>query len=181
EHTLTVGETTADVAPGVSQERWAFNGSAPGPTLRGKVGDTFVITLVNDGTIGHSIDFHAGALAPDEPMRTIAPGEELTYTFTAERSGVWMYHCSTVPMSMHIANGMFGAVVIDPPDLAPVDREYLLVQSEAYLGEVGPADATKIADERPDLVTPKAGSYPFVSHAMVDAERGAHGLVAVAE
>ena len=74
----------------------------------------FEVTLVNDGTIGHSVDFHAGALAPDVPMRTIAPGESLVYTFTAERAGIWMYHCSTAPMSAHIAAGMHGAVIIDP-------------------------------------------------------------------
>ncbi|MPV38894.1 multicopper oxidase domain-containing protein [Georgenia subflava] len=267
EVTLTVSEVEAEVAPGVVQERWTFNGSAPGPTLRGTVGDVFEITLVNDGTIGHSIDFHAGALAPDRPMRTIAPGEQLTYRFTATRSGIWMYHCSTMPMSMHIANGMFGAVIIDPPNLEPVDREYVLVQSEVYLGDVaGPADADKIAAEEPDLVVfngyanqydheklvarvgeqvrvwvldagpsrgssfhviggqfdtvysegayllggpedaggdptggaqvlplvaaqggfveltfPEAGNYPFTSHAMVDGERGAHGIFAVTD
>jgi len=151
--TLTVGEADVEVSPGVVQRLWTFDGTAPGPTLRGEVGDTFEITLVNDGTIGHSIDFHAGALAPDEPMRTIAPGEELTYTFRAERSGIWMYHCSTMPMSLHIANGMFGAVVVDPPDLAPVDREYVMVQSDLYLGPQGePADPERVATQDPDLV-----------------------------
>lgn len=264
--TLRVQEVEREVAPGVTQTLWTFGGTAPGPALRGRVGDTFEITLVNDGSIGHSIDFHAGALAPDRPMRTIEPGEELTYTFTATRSGVWMYHCSTMPMSLHIANGMVGAVVIDPPDLPAVDREYLLVQSELYLGADGPdgavADLAKIRAERPDAVvfngypnqydhaplrarvgervrlwvldagpsrasafhvvggqfdtvylegayvlggpgapattggaqvlgllpaqggfvelTPmEAGHYPVVSHAMVDAERGAHGVLAV--
>ncbi|RXR26443.1 copper oxidase [Oerskovia turbata] len=258
---LPVAEAVTEVAPGVTQRLWTFGGTAPGPTLRGKVGDRFEITLVNDGTIGHSIDFHAGALAPDEPMRTIAPGEELTYSFTATMSGVWMYHCSTMPMSAHIANGMFGAVVIDPPDLAPVDREYLLVQSEYYLGpQGGEVDMDRLATGDPDVVAfngyanqydaeplparlgervriwvlpagphrgtsfhvvggqfdtvfsegayqlrpgnaeaggsqvlglavaqggfvemafPEAGRYPFVSHAMIDAERGAHGVFAV--
>src|SRR5699024_2389654 len=98
EVTLRAREEIAEVAPGVTQRLWTFGDTAPGPTLHGRVGDTFVVTLINDGTIGHSIDFHAGALAPDEPMRTIAPGEELTYTFTAERSGIWLYHCATHPM-----------------------------------------------------------------------------------
>lgn len=152
-YTFTVQEQITEVAPGVTQRLWTFNGTAPGPTLRGKVGDTFEITLVNDGTIGHSIDFHAGSLAPNEPMRTIAPGERLTYTFTATRSGIWLYHCSTMPMSLHIANGMFGAVIIDPPGLAPVDREFVLVQSEYYLGaQDGIADVTRIATQNPDLV-----------------------------
>ncbi|MBZ2198325.1 multicopper oxidase domain-containing protein [Ruania sp. N2-46] len=153
EYTFTVGEAEAEVAPGVTQTLWTFNGTAPGPTLHGRIGDTFVITLVNDGTIGHSIDFHAGALAPDEPMRTIAPGESLTYTFAATRSGIWMYHCATMPMSAHIANGMFGAVIIDPPDLAPVDREHVLIQSEYYLGEQGgEVDTAKLAAGEADLV-----------------------------
>jgi nitrite reductase (NO-forming) len=151
--TLEVTETEQEVAPGVTRTVWTFGGTAPGPVLHGRVGDTFVITLVNDGTIGHSIDFHAGALAPDDVMRTIAPGETLTYTFTAERSGIWMYHCSTMPMSLHIANGMTGAVVIDPPGLPEVDREYVIVQSEAYLGvQGGTADEAKVAAQQPDLV-----------------------------
>jgi nitrite reductase (NO-forming) len=65
-----------------------------------------------------------------------------------------MYHCSTMPMSMHIANGMYGAVIIDPPDLAPIDREYLLIQGELYLGPQGEtADASAIATQNPDLIT----------------------------
>ncbi|WEV77130.1 multicopper oxidase domain-containing protein [Janibacter cremeus] len=130
--TLRVQDVEMEVAPGVTQTRWTFGDTAPGPVLHGRVGDTFVITLVNDGSIGHSIDFHAGALAPDRPMRTIAPGEELTYTFTAERAGIWMYHCSTMPLSTHIAKGMHGAVVIEPPDLPEVDRSYVLTASEIY-------------------------------------------------
>ncbi len=152
-YTFTVRERMLEVAPGIMQTLWTFDGTAPGPTLRGKVGDIFEITLVNDGSIGHSIDFHAGSLAPNGPMRTIQPGERLTYTFTATKSGAWLYHCSTMPMSLHISNGMFGAVIIDPPGLAPVDREFVLVQSEFYLGpQGGYADVTRIATQNPDLV-----------------------------
>lgn len=151
--TLEVTETEQEVAPGITRTAWTFGGTAPGPVLHGRVGDTFVVTLVNDGTIGHSIDFHAGALAPDDVMRTIAPGETLTYTFTATRSGIWMYHCSTMPMSLHIANGMAGAVVIDPPGLPPVDREYVVVQSELYLGaQGGTADEAALTAQDPDAV-----------------------------
>jgi nitrite reductase (NO-forming) len=256
--TLTVREVEREVSPGVTQKLWTYDGLAPGPVLHGRVGDRFEITLVNDGSIGHSVDFHAGALAPDRPMRTIDPGETLTYRFTATRAGIWMYHCSTMPMSAHIANGMFGAVVIEPPGLPAVDRSYLLVQSELYLGpDGGTVDADKVDAERPDAVVfngyanqydhrpltarvgervrvwvldagpnratsfhvvggqfdaayaegdyllrggaggaqslalqpaqggfveltfPEAGRYPFVSHIMVDAERGAHGVFEV--
>ncbi|SEL87095.1 multicopper oxidase domain-containing protein [Nonomuraea pusilla] len=144
-------ETDMEVAPGVRQRVWTFGGTVPGPVLRGKVGDVFVVTFVNDGTMGHGIDFHAGALAPDQPMRTIQPGERLTYRFRAERAGAWLYHCSTMPMSQHIANGMYGAVVIDPPGLPAVDREFVLVQGEVYLGQPDdPARAARIRESRPD-------------------------------
>jgi nitrite reductase (NO-forming) len=152
-HTFTVTEQGMEVAPGITQEMWTYNGSAPGPTLHGRVGDTFVIRLVNEGALGHSIDFHAGQRAPDKVMVTIPPGESLTYRFTATRAGIWMYHCSSMPMSAHIANGLFGAVVIDPPDLPAVDKSYVLVQSEHYYGPEGqPVDMDKLQAEEPDAV-----------------------------
>ncbi|MFG3496632.1 multicopper oxidase domain-containing protein [Streptomyces sp. NPDC047886] len=148
---LRAVERDVEVAPGVRQRMWTFGGTAPGPVLRGKVGDVFEVTLVNDTGMGHGIDFHAGALAPDRPMRTIGPGEELVYRFTAERAGAWLYHCSTAPMLQHMGNGMYGAVVIDPPDLPAVDREYLLVSSQLYLGEPGSeGQVAKMRDNRPD-------------------------------
>ena len=151
--TFVVRDVEREVAPGVTQRLWTYDGTAPGPVLHGRVGDRFEITLMNRGSIGHSIDFHAGALAPQRPMRTIAPGESLTYRFRATRAGVWMYHCSTMPMSAHIANGLFGAVVIEPPHLPRADRSYVLVQSELYLGDQGgEVDATELAAGRPDLV-----------------------------
>ena len=133
---MRVTETPLEVAPGVWQKRWTFNGGPVGPTLRGKVGDVFEVTLINDGTIGHSIDFHASNLAPDGPMRTIAPGESLVYRFTARRAGMWLYHCGTAPTSAHIAAGMHGAVIIEPQEGLPqVDREYVAVASEIYLAD----------------------------------------------
>jgi nitrite reductase (NO-forming) len=151
--TMTVRDTVVEVAPGVRQTLWTFNGTAPGPTLHGKVGDVFTITFVNDASMGHGIDFHAGSLAPDLPMRTIDPGKSLTYQFVANHSGAWLYHCSTIPMALHIANGMYGAVIIDPPDLPAVAHEFVVVQSELYLGpQSGTADEAKIAAEKPDAI-----------------------------
>ncbi|MFD6897753.1 multicopper oxidase domain-containing protein [Rhodococcus sp. NPDC060086] len=150
-YTFEITEVPGEYAVGVPQTMWTYNGQAMGPTLRGRVGDIFEITMVNHGTMGHSIDFHAGMVGPDEPMRTINPGEELIYRFRAEHSGIWLYHCATAPMAMHIAAGMFGAVVIDPPSLGPADAEYLMVQSEAYLGD-GEVDADKVDAGTPDLV-----------------------------
>ncbi|MEU1785307.1 multicopper oxidase domain-containing protein [Streptomyces sparsogenes] len=143
---------TIEVAPGVKQRMWTFGGTAPGPTLHGKVGDVFEITLVNDDpTMGHGIDFHAGSLAPDQAMRTLQPGQRLVYRFRADRAGAWLYHCSTAPMLQHMGNGMYGAVIIDPPGLAKVDHEYVLVSSELYLGTPGSvAQVAKMRQGTPD-------------------------------
>ena len=163
ELTLRASEFTGYAAPGIEQEHWVFNGAPLGPTLRGKVGDEFVVTLINDGTMSHSVDFHAGMVSPDEPMRDIAPGESLVYRFRAEHAGIWLYHCATMPMSHHIAAGMHGAVIIDPPNLPPVDHEVLLVQSEGYWGDAGP-DTDKVMAEDPDAY--RFNGYPdqYIAH-----------------
>jgi nitrite reductase (NO-forming) len=151
--TLSASEEVLEVAPGVSQELWTFNGQVPGPILRGKVGDLFTVTLRNDGTLGHSIDFHASEVAWDDEMRTIQPGESLVYQFRAEHSGIFMYHCGTPPALHHIGNGMYGALIVDPPDLAAVDHEYVFVQSELYLGpQDQPGDLTKMQQDQWDAV-----------------------------
>ncbi len=152
-YTFTVTEQPGQVAPGVRQTIWTYNGQVGGPTLRGKLGDVFEVTLHNNGTMAHSVDFHAGMVSPDQNMRDINPGESLTYRFRAEHTGIWLYHCATMPMPVHLAAGMFGAVIIDPPGLAPVDAEYLFTQSEWFLGpDGGPIDADKVAAAAPDLV-----------------------------
>ena len=146
-------ETTMEVAPGVTQQMWSFNGQVPGPILHGKVGDTFRITLTNKGSMGHSIDFHASKVAWSDEMRTIQPGESLVYEFQADYAGAFMYHCGTVPALHHIGNGMYGAIIIDPPVLAPVTQEFVVVQSELYLGAQGaPGNLTKMMNEQFDAV-----------------------------
>ncbi|MFF3896610.1 multicopper oxidase domain-containing protein [Streptomyces sp. NPDC001812] len=152
---LRAARTDVEVAPGVTQRMWTFGGTAPGPTLRGRIGDVFEITLINDDPgMGHGIDFHAGSLAPDGPMRTIEPGERLVHRFRAEKAGAWLYHCSTAPMLQHIGNGMYGAVVIDPPGLRKADHEYALVSSELYLGTPGSAaQVAKMRRNEPDAWT----------------------------
>ena len=137
EVTLTVTEKEIEVAPGVKQQLWTYNGTAPGPVLRGKVGDIFKITLVNNGSMDHSIDLHASKVAPNVTMRPIKPGESLVYEFKAEFAGAWTYHCGVAPMIQHMGNGMFGAVIIDPPNLPPVDKEFIFIQSELNLGADG--------------------------------------------
>jgi nitrite reductase (NO-forming) len=153
--TLTATEGVVEVAPGVKQQAWSFNGKVPGPAMRGKVGDLFTITLVNDpkNKLGHSIDFHASKVAWNDEMRTINPGERLVYQFQAKHAGIFMYHCGTAPTLHHIGNGMYGAIVVDPPALGTADHEYLLVQSELYLGPQGqPGSLRKMQNESWDAV-----------------------------
>ena len=150
---LSAEETVIEVAPGVTQQMWTFNKQVPGPILRGKVGDLFTVTLTNNGKMGHSIDFHSSKVAWSDEMRTIQPGESLVYQYRAEFAGFFMYHCGTAPALHHIGNGMFGGIIIDPPNLAPVDHEFVLIQSELYLGPQGqPGDLTKMQDEQDDAV-----------------------------
>lgn len=159
EFTFEVTEDQQALSEGVVRPVWTYNGTSPGPTLHGRVGDTFKITLVNAGTMGHSIDFHAGVVAPNEPMRTIEPGESLVYEFEAVRSGIWMYHCSTMPMSTHIQQGMFGAVIIEPDGLDAVDHSYVLVQSDIYLDEnFGSGDLV------PDLSAFNGVPFQYTAH-----------------
>jgi nitrite reductase (NO-forming) len=144
------------VAEGFVVRTWTFGGQVPGPTIRVHLGDTVNVHLTNEGSMAHSIDFHASQTAMNRQMIDIAPGETFTYTFTADYAGVWMYHCGTAPALHHIANGMFGMVIVEPDGGLPeVDQEVALVQSEWYLGaQKQPVDYAKAnaAAPAPDFV-----------------------------
>ncbi len=132
---LTAMETTQTIAEGVKYQVWTFNGTAPGPVIRVHVGDTIHFTLTNASTHGlsHSMDFHAAQTPWDKNYQPVAPGETATFDWVARFPGVFMYHCGVPPVLMHIANGMYGAIVVEPDGLAPA-REYVLVSSEFYPG-----------------------------------------------
>jgi nitrite reductase (NO-forming) len=150
---LVIEEKPMTVAEGFVQQVWTFNGTVPGPVIRVKVGDTIRVTLKNPSTaaLSHSIDFHASQVAWNDEMRSIAPGEELVYEWHADYAGVWMYHCGTSPTLHHIANGMFGMVIVEPAEGLPaVDAEFAVVQSEWYLGPQGePVSLAKAAAPAP--------------------------------
>ncbi|CAN5519514.1 hypothetical protein BH20CHL7_BH20CHL7_11140 [soil metagenome] len=155
---LVMTEQEMTVATGFVQKVWTFNGTVPGPVIRVKVGDTIRLTLKNpvENQLPHSIDFHSSQVAWNDEMRSILPGEELIYEWTADYAGVWMYHCGTSPALHHIANGMYGMIIVEPAEgLPPFDAEFALVQSEWYLGPQGqPTDLTKAmaAAPAPDFV-----------------------------
>jgi nitrite reductase (NO-forming) len=142
---LTVANAEIELVPGtIYKEAWAFNGGVPGPTIHVRQGQTVKVTLTNAGDIPHSIDFHAARIAPSRAFRDVAPGESFTYSFKATTPGVFVYHCGSHPLIQHVANGMYGAIVVDPAKPRPkADREYVLVASEWYMDDpVGPGPAS---------------------------------------
>ena len=133
--TLEALDTTVEIAAGVQYKAWTFGGTVPSPVIHIRQGDTMNFTLVNNGTLGHSIDFHAAQIDWATNYRTIEPGESIDINFTADVPGDFMYHCGTPPVLHHIGNGMYGAIIVEPADgyPDPAAREYWLVQSEFYL------------------------------------------------
>jgi nitrite reductase (NO-forming) len=153
---LPIIEKDMTVAAGFVVHAWTFGGNVPGPTIRVSLGDTVNVHLKNTGQMSHSIDFHASQTAMNHQMVEIKPGDTFTYTFTADYAGVWMYHCGTAPALHHIANGMFGMVIVEPKGGLPkVDNEFAFVQSEWYLGAQGEPSSYAKANQTaaaPDFV-----------------------------
>jgi nitrite reductase (NO-forming) len=132
-------EATGRLADGTSYTFWTFNGKVPGPFVRVRIGDTVEVHLMNSSasTMVHSVDFHAvtgpggGAVATQTQ-----PGEETSFTFKALNPGLYVYHCATPMVAQHIANGMYGLILVEPEGgLPPVDREFYVMQGEIYTAE----------------------------------------------
>ena len=167
---MVLKDITVELAPGVKYTAWGFEGGVPGPTVHVREGQTVRMTLENGGAIPHSIDFHAARIAPDVAFRDVAPGESLTYEFVAKDPGVYMYHCGTKPVLAHIANGMYGAIVVSPAKPLPkADKEYVLVGGEFYLigdGLEEPAayDVGKAHAQMPDWVVFNGYAGQYATH-----------------
>ena len=168
---MTLKDMVVEIAPGVKYNTWAFDGhGAPGPVVHVRQGQMVEMTLTNGGSIPHSIDFHAARIAPNVAFRDVAPGESFTFRFRASDPGVFMYHCGTKPVLAHIANGMYGAIVVDPAKPLPhADHEYVLVASEWYLNGPGvdePAslDMAKAREMQPDWTTFNGYANQYVTH-----------------
>lgn len=134
EFRIPITHETITVAAGVTYEGWTFGGTVPGPAIRVRQGDLVRITLVNESPMGHSIDFHAARIPMNDAFRTIAPGDSLSFEFEARDPGAYMVHCGTPPVLLHVMQGMYMAIIVDPKGGwgTKVDKEYVLVQSEFY-------------------------------------------------
>ncbi len=167
---LALKDVTLQVAPGVKYTAWTFSGGAPGPVIHARQGQKVHVTLTNGGAIPHSIDFHAARIAPNVAFASVDPGKSFSFSFTAGDPGVYMYHCGTPPVLAHIANGMYGAIVVDPKTpLRHADESYVLVASEWYLDSPGltkPAalDMNKARLMMPDWVTFNGYANQYKDH-----------------
>lgn len=150
---LTAQEVVGQLATGTTFNYFTFDGQVPGPMIRVRIGDTVELTLTNDtsSTLAHSIDLHAvngpggGAVYTET-----APGQSTSFTFQALNPGVYVYHCATPSVAMHIANGMYGLIVVEPEGGLPeVDREFYVMQGEIYTVEpYGAAGQVEFSHER---------------------------------
>jgi nitrite reductase (NO-forming) len=159
---LEVKEVTRRLADGVDYTFWTFGGEVPGLFIRVREGDVVEFHLDNHPTskMPHNIDLHAVTGPGGGAASTFtAPGHSSQFTFTAIRAGLYVYHCATAPVPMHISNGMYGLILVEPKEgLPPVDREYYVMQGDIYTqgahGEPGLQifDNVKAVDERPTYI-----------------------------
>jgi nitrite reductase (NO-forming) len=168
---LGINHRVVTIAPGIRYQAWSFGTGAPGPVIHVRQGQTVRVTLTNNAPMPHSVDFHAARIAPNVAFADVAPGKSFTFSFRATDPGVFMYHCGTKPVLAHIANGMYGAIVVEPRNglLPKADRQYVLVASEWYLN--GPGDKTPAALDMvkahqmlPDWATWNGYAGQYVKH-----------------
>jgi nitrite reductase (NO-forming) len=159
---LEVQEVTRQLADGVDYVFWTFGGHVPGSFIRIRQGDLVEFHLNNhqDNKMPHNIDLHA-VTGPGGGATSsfTAPGHTSQFSFTALNSGLYVYHCATAPVGMHVGNGMYGLILVEPPEgMPPVDREYYVMQGDFYtVGKYGDEglqafDMNKAIDERPTYV-----------------------------
>jgi nitrite reductase (NO-forming) len=134
EFVIPITHDTVEIAKGVKYEGWTFGGTVPGPVIRVREGDLVRIKVVNKAPMPHSIDFHAARIPANIAYRMINPGDTISFEFTARDPGAYMVHCGTPPVTMHIMQGMYFAIIVDPKDGwgTKADKEFVLVQSEFY-------------------------------------------------
>lgn len=159
---LEMVERVAELADGVEYKVWTFGGEVPGKFIRVREGDLVEFSLQNhpDNMFPHNFDLHAvTGTGGGAEASLVVPGKQADFEFRAIKPGLYVYHCATAPVGMHIANGMYGLILVEPKEgLPPVDREFYVMQSEFYttgaFNETGlqSFDMTKALQEEPEYV-----------------------------
>lgn len=173
---LETSEVMGKLADGATYRYWTFNQKVPGPFIRVRVGDTVEVDLKNheDSAMMHNVDFHAvtgpggGAKATDA-----VPGESRGFEFTATNPGLYVYHCAVPMAAQHIANGMYGMILVEPEGGLPkVDREFYVMQGEIYteqkVGAKGELTESydKLMDEKPEYFVFNGASMALAKESM---------------
>jgi nitrite reductase (NO-forming) len=166
---ITSSDNTVEIASGVQYQAWTFGKTVPGPVIHVRQGQTVNVTLTNRGTMQHSIDFHSAITPPSLHYVDIMPGESITFSFVAKVPGAFLYHCGTPPVLLHIGNGMYGAIIVDPAEpLPPAAESYVLVQGEWYTQQVSgtlmAGSYEKMQQIRPDEVVFNGAAFQYAQH-----------------
>ncbi|MEP6864342.1 MAG: copper-containing nitrite reductase [Deltaproteobacteria bacterium] len=179
---LTINEIEKEIAPGVRYTFWTFGGQVPGKFIRVRQGDIVEVHLKNDpaNKLPHNIDLHAVSGPGGGAASTFtAPGHESQFTFRATQPGLYVYHCATAPVPMHVANGMYGMILVEPPGGFPsVAHEYYVMQGEFYTSgkyhDLGlqTFDMEKGIDERPTYVLFDGAEGSLVGDKALKADTG---------
>ncbi|HEX7121938.1 MAG TPA: multicopper oxidase domain-containing protein [Gemmatimonadaceae bacterium] len=170
EFIIPVTHETIEIADGVKYEGWTFGRTVPGPVLRVRQGDLVRIKVVNESPMAHSIDFHSARIPANVAYKSFAPGDSISFEFTARDPGAFLVHCGTPPILMHIMQGMYLAIIVDPKDGwgTKADKEFVLVQSEFYTksdstGRVVP-DWNAAMDKRASYVVFNGRANQYMMH-----------------
>jgi nitrite reductase (NO-forming) len=179
---LIANETVVQVAPdnalhpgGIKYNAMVFNGTVPGPVIAIDQGDTLEVTLKNNGKLVHSMDFHAGFGATKANSGSVKPGESKTWSLQGVNAGAFFYHCSADSLNgiwEHIANGMYGGIIVHPQNEAPA-KEFYVVFGENYNnadqglfkgtnGKTGAFDIAKFVNDQPDLILTNGMAHKYV-------------------
>ncbi|HLV62000.1 copper-containing nitrite reductase [Galbibacter sp.] len=179
---MEIVEKEMELSDGVKYVFWTFGGTVPGSFIRAKVGDEIMFTLKNhpDNKLPHNIDLHAvNGPGGGAESSFVAPGYEKTFSFKTLNPGLFVYHCATAPVGMHIANGMYGLILVEPEEgLPPVDKEYYIMQGDFYTkgktGERGlqPFDMEKAMAEEADYVVFNGNTGSMVGKNAITAKAG---------
>ena len=134
EFRIPIKDATVQIADSVPYHAWTLGGTVPGPVLRVRQGDSVRITVVNEAPIPHSIDFHAARIPANVAYRVIMPHDSIQFAFVARDPGAFVVHCGTPPVLMHLMQGMYFAMIVDPKHGwgTVADKEFVLVESEFY-------------------------------------------------
>ena len=175
--TLVARTARIQIAKGVTYDAWSFNGTVPGPTIWVNQCELVHFTLINNDTMPHSIDFHAAQVNWATVYAPVAPGESLSFDFAPAYPGVFMYHCGVPPVLEHIANGMYGVIVVNGTGSRALPSapggQYVLIESEFYLNSHPNPDGsyggnyTKMLAATPDYVVFNGEAFRYQASPLV--------------